>query len=37
VGAAAISKVVEAGNISPEFMAIFERQLDAARSQNPQP
>jgi hypothetical protein len=28
-------EVVEAGNISPEFIAIFERQLKAARSQNP--
>lgn len=37
IGADAIRKVVEAGNISPEFMAIFEHQLDAARSRNPQP
>jgi TRAP-type C4-dicarboxylate transport system substrate-binding protein len=36
-GAVAMREVIDAGNISPEFMAIFQQQLDAARSQNPNP
>lgn len=35
LGAAAMREVVDAGNISPEFMAIFKQQLDTARSENP--
>lgn len=36
-GAVAMREVIDAGNTSPEFMAIFQQQLDAARSQNPNP